>query len=141
DDLRLRHHRLIGAAVGRLDPLRLGLGNLQAVDQIAGHMPAGEPECGRVPELATLKDGDRGAPGAKLDQDHPGVALFGAQDGERRRQRFENELAYMPAGLLDRLPLVRQRARAHGHEVYLGLDPLTRHADTVAVTRLAVDAI
>src|SRR5690606_22763837 len=69
DHFRLAHHRLVGRAIPDLELLGLGLGDLKTVDQVRGHVAAREPERGRVPQLASLKDGDGGASSAKLDLD------------------------------------------------------------------------
>src|ERR1043166_5719810 len=137
----LRHQRLICSAEALFHPLCIQLRDLETVHDVVRHMTARKHRAGRVPDFATVEDRDVGRTATHLDNCTPQLPLVRGEDREGGGHRLQHELAHVVARLLDALPEILDRAREHGDQVDLRLQPGAGHPDRIGDPLLLVHQV
>src|SRR5256712_5443326 len=141
DHLRRVHERSVRHAVPLLEPLRVGLRHPEDLDEVRRHLHPGEAQGREVADLPLVEDRHRSRGAAHVEERDAQLPLVVRQNGVRRRERLEHDVAHAIPGALHRAAQVLRGGRLHRHEVDLDLEPRARHADRVGDAALLADHV
>ena len=141
DDVGGVHQRLVGAPVALLEALGVPLSDPQSVDDIARHIVAAERDRAKVADLALMEECQVGGAGTHLDERDSQLFFVFGEHRQRAGERLQDQFAHGVARALHRLAQVERGGTADGHQVHLGFETRTRHADRVTNARVLVHRI
>jgi hypothetical protein len=113
----------------------------ETLHQIAGHMPAGELERRKVPDLSLVKNGHPGRAPPNFHKGDAKLFFIVGQHRVGRGERLEHHIGDPVAGALNALAEILRGRRLHRDEIHLHFEPRAGHADRIRNAALLVDLV
>src|SRR5438270_7784966 len=108
---------------------------------VAGDVVAAEGNGAEVANLTLVEHGKVGGSRPHFDERDTQLLLVLGEYGKRARERFEHQLTNAISCALYRLSQIERGRAADRHEIHLGLETCTDHADWIANAAVAINGV